>query len=191
MLKHIYGNFDKAQFARFTVHVAEAAEAGDALAQHCMERAGRLLAEHIVALAHKASAVRCSFFLYCRLLCSVFLRAFWLPTMACKWCVWAPSFSAGRSYALALYRCCASMGTSCCPGAFVWCVSVSRRQSVPLPLQPSTSATPFPLTTPRTCPSLTVFYSMILPPHECVTNHCIFVKVQKDAMKRRRHNLQR
>ncbi|XP_037540066.1 N-acetyl-D-glucosamine kinase [Nematolebias whitei] len=50
MLPHLYRNFQKSFFAGFCKKVAEAAEAGDALSRYVFARAGRVLAEHVVAV---------------------------------------------------------------------------------------------------------------------------------------------
>ncbi|XP_062850315.1 N-acetyl-D-glucosamine kinase [Trichomycterus rosablanca] len=53
MLPHFYRNFQKSHFAGFCKRLAEGANAGDALCQHVFTQAGKVLAQHIVAVLPK------------------------------------------------------------------------------------------------------------------------------------------
>ncbi|XP_063042337.1 N-acetyl-D-glucosamine kinase isoform X2 [Engraulis encrasicolus] len=58
MLPHLYRNFQKSHFAGFCKKVAEGAKSGDALCQYIFTQAGRVLAQHIVAvLPHAQEAL--------------------------------------------------------------------------------------------------------------------------------------
>lgn len=50
MLPHLYRNFQKSHFAGFCRKLAEGGNAGDALCQHVFREAGKVLAQHIVAV---------------------------------------------------------------------------------------------------------------------------------------------
>uniref|UniRef100_A0AAR2LWN3 N-acetyl-D-glucosamine kinase n=1 Tax=Pygocentrus nattereri TaxID=42514 RepID=A0AAR2LWN3_PYGNA len=54
MLPHLYRNFQKSHFAGFCRKLAEGANAGDALCQYVFIQAGKILAQHIVAVLPKA-----------------------------------------------------------------------------------------------------------------------------------------
>ncbi|XP_071022426.1 N-acetyl-D-glucosamine kinase isoform X1 [Oncorhynchus clarkii lewisi] len=54
MLPHLYRNFQKSHFAGLCQKIAEGAKAGDALCQYLFTLAGRVLAQHIVAVLPKA-----------------------------------------------------------------------------------------------------------------------------------------
>lgn len=50
LLPHLYGSFQKADFAGFCLKVAEGARAGDALCRHVFTQAGQALARHVLAV---------------------------------------------------------------------------------------------------------------------------------------------
>ncbi|XP_065593837.1 N-acetyl-D-glucosamine kinase [Cyrtonyx montezumae] len=50
LLPHLYGCFQKAEFAGFCRKVAEGARAGDALCRHVFAQAGQQLARHVIAV---------------------------------------------------------------------------------------------------------------------------------------------
>uniref|UniRef100_W5KPL7 N-acetyl-D-glucosamine kinase n=1 Tax=Astyanax mexicanus TaxID=7994 RepID=W5KPL7_ASTMX len=54
MLPHLYRNFQKSHFAGFCRKLAEGANAGDALCRYVFTQAGKVLAQHIVAVLPKA-----------------------------------------------------------------------------------------------------------------------------------------
>uniref|UniRef100_A0A4W5QVL9 Uncharacterized protein n=1 Tax=Hucho hucho TaxID=62062 RepID=A0A4W5QVL9_9TELE len=58
MLPHLYRNFQKSHFAGLCQKLAEGAKANDALCQYLFTLAGRVLAQHIVAVLPKAQQVR-------------------------------------------------------------------------------------------------------------------------------------
>ncbi|XP_072488402.1 N-acetyl-D-glucosamine kinase isoform X2 [Notamacropus eugenii] len=53
LLNHLYRNFDKSKFAGFCRKVAEGAYEGDTLCRYIFEKAGELLARHILAVLPK------------------------------------------------------------------------------------------------------------------------------------------
>lgn len=57
MLTHLYRTFEKSRFAGFCQRVAEEAIAGDRLSCYIFQRAGQVLAEHIVAVLPKTDKV--------------------------------------------------------------------------------------------------------------------------------------
>ncbi|XP_072542869.1 N-acetyl-D-glucosamine kinase [Salminus brasiliensis] len=54
MLPHLYRNFQKSHFAGFCIRLAEGANADDALCRYVFTQAGKVLAQHIVAVLPKA-----------------------------------------------------------------------------------------------------------------------------------------
>ncbi|XP_076843591.1 N-acetyl-D-glucosamine kinase [Brachyhypopomus gauderio] len=54
MLPHLYRNFQKSHFAGFCRRLAEGASAGDALCQYVFTQAGKVLAQHILAVLPRA-----------------------------------------------------------------------------------------------------------------------------------------
>ncbi|TSL41004.1 N-acetyl-D-glucosamine kinase [Bagarius yarrelli] len=53
MLPHLYRNFQKSYFAGFCKKLAEGASAGDAFCQYAFTQAGKVLAQHVVAVLPK------------------------------------------------------------------------------------------------------------------------------------------
>ncbi|XP_041925662.1 N-acetyl-D-glucosamine kinase isoform X2 [Alosa sapidissima] len=77
MLPHLYRNFQKSHFAGFCKKVAEGANAGDALCQHIFTQAGRVLAQHIVAVLPQAQEALFSGELGLPILCEGAVWASW------------------------------------------------------------------------------------------------------------------
>uniref|UniRef100_A0A8V0Z6C2 N-acetyl-D-glucosamine kinase n=1 Tax=Gallus gallus TaxID=9031 RepID=A0A8V0Z6C2_CHICK len=57
LLPHLYGSFQKADFAGFCLKVAEGARAGDALCRHVFTQAGQALARHVLAVLPRVDQV--------------------------------------------------------------------------------------------------------------------------------------
>ncbi|XP_030636513.1 N-acetyl-D-glucosamine kinase [Chanos chanos] len=85
MLPHLYRNFQKSHFAGFCKKLAEGATAGDALCQHLFKEAGKVLAQHVVAVLPKADQSLFSGDLGLPILC--------VGSVWCSWELMKPGFT--------------------------------------------------------------------------------------------------